>query len=87
MRTPTFGTFRAIFSPFKPKSSENARSIFNFDNFSEFKFENGFGCHIGRRASMPTFVTFRAIFSPFKPKSSENARSIFNFDQLLRIEI
>jgi hypothetical protein len=72
--------------PLSPSLAKTHDQVSTLTNFSELKFENSFGCPIGRQASTPTFVTFRAIFSPFKPKSSENARSSFEFDQLLGIE-
>ena len=78
--TPTFATFQAILTPFKPNPVETARR-----SFLEFKFDHRFGCQFDQQACMQTFETFQNIFTPFKPNPIETARQSFTFEQVLRI--
>ena len=78
--TPTFATFQAILSPFKPNPVETARWSFPFEQFLEFKFDHKFGCQFDQQVCMQTFETFQNIVTPFKPNLSKTAQRSFTFD-------
>ena len=77
---PTFTTFQAILTPFKPNPVETARRSFPFEQFLEFKLDHKFGCQFDQQACMQTFETFQNIFTPFKPNLNKTAQQSFTFD-------
>ena len=78
--TPTFATFQAILTPFKPNLVETARRGFPFEQFLEFKFDLKFGCQFDQKACMQTFQKFQNVFTPFKPNLRKTAQRSFTFD-------
>ena len=85
--TPTFATFRAILTRFKPIPFETARRSFPSEQFIRFKFDHKFVCQFDQQACLQTFETFRNIFTLFKPNLSKTTQRSFAFDKFLKIKI
>ena len=83
---PTFMTFWAILTPFKPYPIETAWRSFTFEQFLEFKFDHKFGCPFDEQAYMQTFETFQKIFtgplSPALAKPQNGVSCLTNFSRL-----
>jgi len=85
--TPTFATFWAILTFFKPNPSELDDEVSLLSNFLELKYDNRFGWPSDRQAYTRTFTAFQIIFTPFNPNLSKIAQRSFTFDQFLRFKI
>ena len=83
--TPTFTTFQAIFTTFKPNPSENAWESFTFEQFLKLKFDHRFECPFDRQVSTRNFGTFQNISAPLIPtlaKPYNQVSLLTNFSEL-----